>query len=170
MRTAPYDVPASLGSDVRTWTVDGGAPPLFVEASGPLADDVAAALTWFGERHDVLEALLTDHGALLLRAFPIDGTEAFAALVAHYQPHEFGYAGGATPRDRLGPNVYEATQVPASVDIKLHQEMAYLKHYPMKIAFYCHRKSATGGETVIGDMRGFMRSLPDRFLTELAER
>jgi hypothetical protein len=43
--------------------------------------------------------------------------------------------------------------VPPSVDIKLHQEMAYLKHYPAKIAFYCHRPVAGGGETIIGGHR-----------------
>jgi hypothetical protein len=40
--------------------------------------------------------------------------------------------------------------VPPSVDVKLHQEMAYLKHYPAKIAFYCHQPAASGGETIIG--------------------
>jgi hypothetical protein len=48
--------------------------------------------------------------------------------------------------------------------------MAYLKHYPSKLAFYCHVPAATGGETIIGDMRRFMRSLEPRFLSEIEQR
>ena len=66
--------------------------------------------------------------------------------------------------------MYEATQVPASVDIKLHQEMAYLNDYPKKLAFYCHVPATSGGETIIGDIRRFTASLDDRFLSDLDAR
>ena len=160
-----------LGPHVHVHAPFADNPPLFVQPADPtLAIETAEAVSWFAGHAEVFDVLLDHYGAVVLRGFPIEGTDDFADLVAHAPPHAFGYAGGATPRDQLGRNVYEATQVPASVDIKLHQEMAYLKHYPSKIVFYCHVPAASGGETIIGDMRRFTRMLDDRFLSELEAR
>jgi alpha-ketoglutarate-dependent taurine dioxygenase len=160
-----------LGSGVATHVPFPGNPPLFVTPiAETLATDAHAAVAWFAEHAEVFEDLLAHYGAFVLRGFPIEGTDGFADLVGHYPPHTLGYSGGATPRDQLGRNVYEATQVPAAVDIKLHQEMAYLKDYPAKLAFYCHIPADSGGETIIGDMRQFMAMLEDRFLSELEAR
>ncbi|SNQ51141.1 putative syringomycin biosynthesis enzyme [Frankia canadensis] len=159
-----------LGDDAHAWLMEGRRLPLVVSMRGELARDPAAARAWFAGQWETFDELLAEHGALLLRGLPLDGTAAFSELIAHYPPHRGGYAGGATPRDELGRNVYEATRVPAAVDIKLHQEMAYLRHYPAKIAFYCRQRATTDGETIIGDMRAFGRELPERFLDDLAGR
>lgn len=165
------DLLGELGPGVRAHAPDPGNPPLIiVPVDTTLANDAATAVAWFVGCSAIVDGLLDHYGAVLLRGFPIEGTVGFADLIAHAPPHAFGYAGGATPRDRLGRNVYEATQVPASVDIELHQEMAYLTHYPSKIVFYCHVPAASGGETIIGDMRRFMTMLEDRFLSELEAR
>jgi alpha-ketoglutarate-dependent taurine dioxygenase len=159
----------ALGPEVRTKLPFGQPPPLFVEpVDDTLIRDTAAFVSWFVARHDAFDELLTTYGAIVLRGFPISGSSDFDALVGHYPPHSSGYSGGATPRDQLGRNVYEATQVPPEVDIKLHQEMAYLREYPAKLAFHCHVAPTAGGETIIGDMRRFTRELDDRFLQRLA--
>ena len=81
----------------------------------------------------MIDWLLVRHGALLLRGFPVRDTDAFTRLISHYRPHGAGYVGGATPRAAIKGAVYEATQVPQQVTILLHQEMAYLKDYPVKL-------------------------------------
>jgi alpha-ketoglutarate-dependent taurine dioxygenase len=158
----------ALGPDVRTNMPFADNPPLVVEpVGGTLAHEPRALISWFAGHATVFDGLLAVHGAVLLRGFPVEGSQGFDDLVSHYPAHSSGYSGGATPRDRLGRNVYEATQVPAEIDIKLHQEMAYLREYPAKLAFFCHVPASSGGETIIGDMRRFMQMLDGRFLKQL---
>src|SRR5215211_2833057 len=159
-----------LGDEVQTEQPFDGDPPLFITPRDhQLATDPDAAVAWCSAHKELLYQLIARFGAVVLRGLPIHGTAGFAALVAPYPPHGFGYRGGATPRAQLGPNVYEATQVPATVDIKLHQEIAYLHDYPSKLAFFCNVAPESGGETLIGDVRRFERGLGEGFLAKLDE-
>jgi hypothetical protein len=110
------------------------------------------------------------HGACFLRGFPIETTAAFNTLVAHYPSMDYGYAAGATPRQSVSGRVFEATRAPADTKLKLHQEMAYLPQYPKQLAFYCLQAPATGGETIIGDMRRFDREVSRQFRNEIKRR
>ena len=165
------DAVHALGDDVTTGRPHRAGPPLVIQPNDvSLRSDPEAARDWFASRHDVIGNLIADVGAVLLRGFPIQQTAGFAAMMNHFPRHVHGYRGGATPRAELGPGVYEATQVAASVDIKLHQEMAYLADYPSKLAFFCNVAAETGGETIIGDMRRFTRELDPDFVDELERR
>ena len=83
-------------------------------------------------------------------------------------PFGLSYAGGATPRAAIKGRVYEASRVSAQMRIMLHQEMAYLPHYPGRLAFFCQRPAESGGATTVGDMRAFTARLP-RHLREAVE-
>ncbi len=169
--TTPDPLVEELGPGVEAGVPFPGNPPLELRPrGGDLAESIEAAGHWLALRADVIDWLLVRHGALLLRGFPVTGTDAFARLISHYRPHAAGYVGGATPRDAIKGTVYEATQVPPQVTILLHQEMAYLMEYPVKLAFFCNSPSDTGGETTVGDFRRFMEGLPDRFRRELHEK
>jgi alpha-ketoglutarate-dependent taurine dioxygenase len=167
----PDPLVAELGPGVQADVPFPENPPLVLRPrGGELAESIEAASHWFARRADVIDWLLVRHGALLLRGFPVPDTNAFARLLSHYRPHAAGYTGGATPREAIKGTVYEATQVPPGVTILLHQEMAYLKGYPVKLAFFCISRPATGGDTTVADFRRFMAGLPDRFLRELDEK
>jgi len=168
--TAAGELIGELGAGVRGHVPFPGNPPLFIEpVAEQLGSDLDAAVDWFAARSEVVDQLLVRHGAVVLRGFPVPDATSFDRFVRHYPPHAQGYTGGATPRKSIEGNVYEATQIPATVPIPLHQEMAYLKHYPEKLAFHCTTPAATGGETIIGDMRRFMAGLPARFVRNLEQ-
>ncbi len=155
--SAPEALVRELGPHVRTSLPVADNPPLLVEPlGGTLACEPDALVSWFAGHATVFDELLALHGAVFLRGFPVKGSQGFDDLVSHYPPHSSGYSGGATPRDRLGRNVYEATQVPAEVDIKLHQEMAYLRDYPANwrsSAIYRHPRAAKRLSGICGGSR-----------------
>ena len=149
----------------------GGGFPLFVEpTTEALRSDPVAVVDWFGRHRDELDRLIVDAGAVVLRGFAIVDTATFATLIDHYPTLEFGYSAGVTPRAQIEGKVFEATSAPPQFRIPLHQEMSYLPHFPAKLAFYCSRPSETGGETIIGDMRRFDRSLDPAFRARVRER
>src|SRR5690606_33041255 len=145
-----------LPGDVVSHVWEESGLPLMVEpATAALASDPAAALDWFREHREAVEALLPEHGGVTLRGFAIPTTDDFNRLVEGYQTDPHGYAGGLTPRKNISGKVFEASRVPADQKIILHQEMAYLPKYPKMVGFYCLIPSATGGCTTIGDIRRF---------------
>jgi hypothetical protein len=99
-----------------------------------------------------VDRLLARSGALLVRGFPLDDTDQFARLAAHYEPHANGYSGGATPRDVVRGPIYEAPQMPASVSIPLHQD-----GLPSRVCgqagFLLRESPESRGATTIGDVR-----------------
>jgi hypothetical protein len=174
LRTEPVadiDI-AALGDEVVAYPYrPGHGLPLFVEPrSSRMRSDMKAVAHWFAVRKPVFDRLLATHGACFLRGFPIEDTAAFSALVSHYPSTSFGYAAGATSRQAVAGRVFEATRAPAEFKLDLHQEMAYLPHYPKQLAFYCHVAAATGGETIIADYRRLQNLIAPRFLQEVKTR
>lgn len=158
----------ALGPEVSVALPTPGRPPAVVTpVAATLARDPAAFAHWFAVAQEPLRDVLVDAGAVLLRGFPVPDRHAFSTLVAPLPHHRGGYSGGATPRSSLARNVYEATQVPGSVTILLHQEMAYLKSYPAMLVFHCEQAPEVGGATTVGDMRSLAADLPGRFLDDL---
>ena len=123
--------------------------------------DFAAAQQWIGEHRADIEQALLCFGAIVWRGFAVGSSEDFAGLMEAFEPFAQGYAGGTSDRKVVTGNVMEATRTPPEVTIPLHQEMSYMPSGPRLVAFYCHRPSLTGGETVICDMRGLLETLPD---------
>ena len=80
---------------------------------------------------------LTDMGAM----------RKFAKLVVD---REMEYLGGANPRDRLAPNVYEVG-APLQAWLHYHHEMAYIGHSTRMLAFLCHKALPDRGYTFVSD-------------------
>ena len=159
---------ARFGDDVACAAPIAGGLPLFIEPTrAALRSDGAQAAAWFRDHRPAFEAAVLEHGAVVLRGFAIQSTEDFAQLVAHFTPHAMGYAGGATARQTIKGNVYEASRIPPEVTIMLHQEMAYLPNYPRLLAFFCRSPARQGGATTIGDMRRFTAMVPEHVLSKV---
>ncbi len=138
-----------------------GAPgarlPLQIEANNPaLQADPGAVLDWFGRYRPAIDRLTSEIGAVTLRGFAVNGPAAFERLMAGYPSPDFGYTAGSAPRHAVYGRVMESTRAVRTTRINLHQEMAYLPRYPYRLAFYCHKAPAVGGETIIGDIRRFV--------------
>ncbi|WP_394843531.1 TauD/TfdA family dioxygenase [Pendulispora brunnea] len=155
----------SLGEEcVRCdFPTEGRLLPLRIRPSWTsLAREPAAFLDWYRARVPLIESLIADFGAVLFRGFALSDTPDFQRIAGLYQPHAAGYIGGATPRKVIDGQVYESTRMPAPFKIGLHQEKAYMAHYPRLLAFYCKHAAEAGGETPLCDMREVTRKLDAR--------
>jgi alpha-ketoglutarate-dependent taurine dioxygenase len=160
-----------LGESVRTATLSGTTSPLFIEAVDPrLANDLHAAVEWVREYRGGLDGVLLTRGAYVLRNFPVVDTTSFDSIIESYSSADMDYSGGATVRGTVQGRIYEATRLPPDLSLTLHQEMSYLPQWPGRLAFYCHVAAATGGETIIGDMRTAGAAMPAAFFEAIDQR
>ncbi|MNJ35611.1 Taurine catabolism dioxygenase TauD, TfdA family [compost metagenome] len=159
----------SLGDGVRVHLHPQGVPLFITPVAQHLKTDFAAFHAWFVSHEQALEQLLLTFGALRFRGFPVTGADEFGALLAHYPSADMGYTGGGTPRASLAGKVFEATRFPKDLRITLHQEMSYLSHFPLKVAFYCHVPAAVGGATDIGSIKRFEAEVPAELLERIRQ-
>ena len=119
--------------------------------------------TWIKTRRNSINAILNTQGALLIRGLE-NLREAcdFEQVITAVFPQLMDYVGGTSPRHKVKGKILEATYVPPSWSIPLHQEMAYTIQPPERIAFFCQKAAEEGGESTIGDMRRVLpRISPD---------
>jgi len=160
-------VTVDLGDVVRVHLHPEGVP-LFIEPScDRLKHDFAAFNDWFVAHEQPLEKLLHTYGAIRFRGFPVSNSREFGALLAHYPSADMGYTGGGTPRAVLAGKVFEATRFPQDLRITLHQEMSYLQHFPLKVAFFCNVPATSGGATDIGSIKRFEAEIPPQLLERI---
>jgi alpha-ketoglutarate-dependent taurine dioxygenase len=152
---------SELDDRVEMWLLEQGAPPLFVEARPGAFAGLADAQQWVSENRATLDRLVLENGAVVLRGFPVESAEDFNAFITRFPLYERGYAGGGSPRSKVAGEVMEASRYDAHMKLCLHQEMAYTRDYPPRIAFFCRKPAEKGGETLIGHMRAFTDRLPE---------
>lgn len=158
-----------LGELVRCTAFEPGTPPLFIEPATDALKEREGLLQWARECRPTLDALICEYGGIVLRGFPISETAHFAALMALFPTFHGDYKGGVAPRMRVEGQVMEATRLDRAVRLRLHSEMAYLRDYPLRIAFFSRKAADIGGETIIGDVRGLLESLPQPLCKKLEE-
>jgi len=149
-----------LGSGVHGWKHAAKTPPLFIETEEPADWTLDDFLSWTEHSRDRLDALILEHGGIVLRGFPMATPSEFSRFAAIFPPYKAGYVGGKSPRKKVAEGVLESTRLAENYKIILHSEMAYMKRYPPRIAFFCRQMAEEGGETIIGSMHEFMDLLP----------
>lgn len=123
-----------------------------------------------GER-DFLHLQLLEHGALLLRGCPVPTPSQFAGFVREFSGKSLlDYAGGASPRVRLGEGVYTSTEYPRDYTLSLHNELSYTARWPAHLFFCCARPAERGGETPVGDSRAILRKIDEAVVREFKSR
>jgi alpha-ketoglutarate-dependent taurine dioxygenase len=144
-------------------TPPGKRAPLFISCisgSPSLCDFVGA------NQPRLLEAL-TEHGAILFRGFDVGDVTQFSMFVAATGGRCIDYQLRSTPRTLVSDQIYTSTEYPADREILLHNEHAYNKIWPRRLAFCCLIAATDGGETPIADMREVTQhignQLMDRF-------
>jgi alpha-ketoglutarate-dependent taurine dioxygenase len=163
-------ISTALGKDV-VLTLDPEGFPAFVTPASPrLAQDLDAFTEWLVAHEDEIDELLLTHAALRFRGFPLHTTEDFASTLAHLPSADMGYTGGGTPRSAVAGKVFESTRTAKEIHLPLHQEMSYLPHWPLKLAFFSRVAAASGGATDIADVRRFEAHAPARVLDEVKRR
>ena len=140
-------------------------PFRFEAEAGP--GGAAELRTLLAERAGELRRQLLKHGALLFRGYPVEGLADFEEFVRAYSSgaEPFHYAGGASPRNRIGPapaGLYTSTEYPPTLALPLHNELSYAPTYPRHLFFYCVTPPGSGGATTLGDSRRILEAIdPD---------
>ncbi|UQY35021.1 TauD/TfdA family dioxygenase [Pseudomonas fulva] len=134
--------------------------PWRVEPSLPGVDLVQ----WATQNREHLERMLLQHGAILLRGFDVQTTRHFNAVIDALSSGALEYMFRASPRTRVGGNIYTSTDYPADQVIFPHNEHSYSPRFPLRLFFYCHLPSETGGETPIGSVRRVKSLIPQEIV------
>ena len=129
--------------------------PVVIQATVP-----DLGLTAWGTHHASMIHAYLRQGGILFRGFQVQDAGDFGAFLQAIAPSLMTYTYGSTPRTLVQGQVYTSTEYPANRSIPLHNEMAYARHYPLKIAFYCVQPAQEGGETPIADSRRVLEHLP----------
>ncbi|WP_198046094.1 TauD/TfdA family dioxygenase [Novosphingobium aquimarinum] len=138
-------------------------PPVVTARAKALREDPASASSWTTNHKPVIELILLRFGVVTFRGFGLRAARDFDAFLSSFEGHGAGYAGGTSPRGAVSGRVMQSTQAPPDREILLHQEMAYTRDFPKRLAFFCEVPPESGGETLIGDMRRFTREVPNAF-------
>ncbi|MEL7450560.1 MAG: TauD/TfdA family dioxygenase [Pseudomonadota bacterium] len=134
------------------------------------AGDAARLGEWLQEQSGWVLDRLHQHGALLLRGFPVDSAAGFQALCARVNDTPLAYVGGESPRTAVSGNVYTSTEYPAKLEISLHNEMSYAASWPRHLFFCCLVPPESGGQTPLADSRRILRDLAPEVRERFVER
>ena len=110
-------------------------------------------IDWTAQHREAMEQKLLHHGAILFRGFDIRSIEQFEKVIASLSTGALEYMFRASPRTRVGGNIYTSTDYPADQVIFPHNEHSYSPRFPLRLFFYCHQPPDSRGETPIGSTR-----------------
>lgn len=121
---------------------------LHCDTAGASLED---AKTWIAEQRSGLLERASQHGAVLLRDFPIHDVGAFDSVVRSLSLEPFRYAESLSNAVRINLTdlVFTANEAPPDVQIYFHHEMAQTPLFPTWLIFYCDVPAETGGATPI---------------------
>jgi alpha-ketoglutarate-dependent taurine dioxygenase len=135
--------------------------PLLLTPDGVAAAASPAGLCGYLDDSKLIDDLLVEHNALVLRGFGVTaGT--LDGVLDRILPNRLAYVQGNSPRTKVGQNVYTSTEYPAEYTISMHNELSYAHRWPARLAFFCERAAETGGATTLVDGARWLESLEDR--------
>ncbi len=111
-----------------------------------------------------LSESLLEHGALLFRGFAVQDVPSFKTFLDVISSQRADYVYRSTPRTAVGDRIFTATEYPPTQEIPLHNENAYQRSWPLKVAFCCLVAARQGGATPLADMREVTCSIGARVL------
>jgi alpha-ketoglutarate-dependent taurine dioxygenase len=120
-----------------------------------------ALLTGLRNAADTVQQDLLQHGALLIRGFPVDTPADFERVARAIDDDLKNEYLGTSPRDAVTDYVFSASELPGFYPIPQHCEMTFTRTPPRRIFFWCDIEPAAGsGETPLVDFRKVWRDLP----------
>jgi len=125
----------------------GKTLPLVIQPAG----EGINLVTWAVSNRDYIQNQLLQHGGLLFRNFNLTGAAEFEQFLQNISGELLAYSYRSSPRTPVSGRIYTSTEYLADRPIPLHNENAYSRTWPMKIAFYCVQPASQGGETPIAD-------------------
>jgi alpha-ketoglutarate-dependent taurine dioxygenase len=107
---------------------------------------------WLQSEHELVQAKLAQHGAILLRGFAIDDATAFESVARAIAGDLKNDYLGTSPRNALTSHVFSASELPPHYPIPQHCEMSFVADPPKQL-FFCALapNEGPGGETPLVD-------------------
>ena len=126
---------------------------------------------WAGEEKQNLRELLSEHGAILFRDFPINNVADFERLAEVLTtPDWVEYLEATSPRDPVESKTATSTKYDKDRTIFFHNEKSYSRIWPKNLFFYCDRPADKDGETPLADCRAIYRDLPEHIRANFESR
>lgn len=117
-----------------------------------------------GGNQQEINALIHQHGGVLLRNCPITSVLQFKNLAQILSPILLDYHHRSTPRSMIINNVYTSTAYPEHKHIHFHNECSYASSWPERLFLFCLVPPTTGGETPIADSRCVLNQLNESWV------
>lgn len=113
-----------------------------------------------GDHRAAVDAVVAEHGAVLLRGLRLPGLDAAeravravcTAPMAEYEPF--------APRTEHRPGLYSATEWPPDQPMCMHHELSYARTVPSRQVFACLTAPEQGGAVALADGAAVLRGLP----------
>jgi alpha-ketoglutarate-dependent taurine dioxygenase len=138
-------------------------PALFEDGRDPLA--------FAGANRTRVRRALTEHGAVLLRGFDVDGADGLDALVLSLSGSApLAYTERSSPRTTIKGRVYTSTDYPREEEIFLHNENSYQASWPLTLYFHCVEPPTRQGATPLADTRRIYHSIDPSVREEFTRR
>lgn len=102
------------------------------------------------------------HGAAVVKGLPIDSPEEFSRLMHATGLELQDYVGGVTKRPEVAPKVMPASGEDATVSMEPHNDNPYWKRPMLRLAIFCRRPPARGGQAQLTDGRAVLRELREK--------
>ncbi|MFF7352757.1 MULTISPECIES: TauD/TfdA family dioxygenase [Streptomyces] len=127
------------------------------------------APSWAAEHREALRALVTEHGALVVRGLGLRDPDTVGAVFARLAGDLMTEREAFAPREAHGPGLYSSTPWPANQPMCMHHELSYPLQVPGLMLFACLTAPEQDGATAVADAEEVLRALPTG-LTERFER
>ncbi|MGW1836831.1 TauD/TfdA family dioxygenase [Streptomyces sp. NPDC002067] len=135
-----------------------GRPPLLtVEPGGDPAH-------WAARHRAALRALVTDHGALLVRGLGLRDAAATTAVLTALADDLMAETESFAPRSPRGTGTYTTTPWPPNQQMCAHHELSYTTEFPGLLLFACLTAPDDGGATTVADASAVLDALPRRLV------
>ena len=137
-----------------------GKPPVMpVDAAGDPAG-------WLGDHRDALRAVVTEHGAVLVRGLGLRTADQVGVIFRQLTTGLMEDREAFASRQAYSDGVYSSTKWPSNQQMCMHHELSYRLEFPGLMLFACLTAPAAGGATAVADSSTVLAQLPD----ELVER
>ena len=150
----------------KTYLNDNKLPLVFVNPGGEF--DI---FEWAGAEKQNLRELLSEHGAILFRGFPIESIRDFERLAELLTtPDWVEYLEATSPRDHVESKTSTSTKYQKDRTIFFHNEKSYSRIWPKNLFFYCEIPPVDGGETPLSDCRAIYDDIPDSIREKFSDK
>jgi hypothetical protein len=133
---------------------DPGRPPvLTVDAAGD-------APSWAGRHRDEVRAVVSEHGAVLIRGLGLADVAGTGAVVASLVDGLATEQETFAARRSYSDGLYASTTWPANQPMCMHHELSYRLQFPGLMLFACLTAPTAGGATAVADATSVLAALP----------